>query len=183
MMIGGAVELADDRLEVLDDLRHRHGLDRRRVGVERLDLDLEARVGRGEHAVAGLLVVGDPVLPAAGRHPEAVDEDDGVGCGAHAGPPGVVGRPSRLTDTSSMPSSWIRSMTPCSWAWSRTGPVRTVWPSLRVTRMPSKSTPEVVADLAAKDELVRRARRVRRHRAAHSRRRVGELSAPPRDFT
>ena len=81
MRIGGDVELADHRLEVLDDLRHGHRLDRRRVGVERLDLDLEAGVGGGEHAVAARLVVGDPVLPAARRDPEAVDQDDRVGHG------------------------------------------------------------------------------------------------------
>ena len=33
--------------------------------VEGLNLDVEARVGRGQHAVALLLVVGLPVLPTA----------------------------------------------------------------------------------------------------------------------
>src|SRR5215207_8184600 len=37
---------------------HGQVLDRGRVGVHGLDLDLETRVGRGEHAVALLLVVG-----------------------------------------------------------------------------------------------------------------------------
>ena len=40
--------------------------------------------GRREDAVTGLLVAGDPVLPAAGRHPEAVDQDDGS-VGRHGG--------------------------------------------------------------------------------------------------
>ena len=53
-------------------------LDRCRVGVERLDLDLEARVGGGDDRGALRFVVGDPVLPAAGRDPESVDQDDGV---------------------------------------------------------------------------------------------------------
>ena len=79
MMIGGRVEAADDRLEVLDDLRHGDLLDRRRVGVQRLDLDLEPGVGRRQHREALALVVGDPVLPAPRGHPEPVDEDDRVG--------------------------------------------------------------------------------------------------------
>jgi hypothetical protein len=78
------VQAADDRLEVFDERRHRQLLDRRRVGVERLDLDLEPGIRRSEHAEAALLVVRDPVLPTAGRDPEAVDQDDGVGC-AHRG--------------------------------------------------------------------------------------------------
>ena len=55
--------------------------DHRRVGVQRLDLDLETRIRGREDLEAALLVVGDPVLPAARGHPEAVDEDDGVGKG------------------------------------------------------------------------------------------------------
>src|SRR6185503_914939 len=73
------LELADDAFQPLDDRRHGELLDRRRVGVERLDLDVEARIGGRENAVALALVVGDPALPAAWRHPEAVDQDDGVG--------------------------------------------------------------------------------------------------------
>src|SRR5215207_1256140 len=64
---------------------HGQVLDRGRVGVQGLDLDLETRVGRGEHAVALLLVVGLPVLPTAWGHPEAMDQDDGVG--VHRLPP------------------------------------------------------------------------------------------------
>jgi hypothetical protein len=59
-----------------DDLRHLQVLDRRRVLPQRLDLDLEAGVGRGDDAVALALEAGDPVLPAARGDPEAVDEDD-----------------------------------------------------------------------------------------------------------
>ena len=51
------------------------------IGAQRLDLDLEAGVGRGVHGEALGLVVGLPVLPRAGCHPEAVDEDDRVGGG------------------------------------------------------------------------------------------------------
>jgi hypothetical protein len=42
-------------------------------------LDLETRVRKGEHAVALLLVVGLPALPAARGNPEAMDQDDRVG--------------------------------------------------------------------------------------------------------
>ena len=38
---GRRLELADDRLEMLDDRRHRQRCDRRSVGIERLDLDFE----------------------------------------------------------------------------------------------------------------------------------------------
>jgi hypothetical protein len=48
------------------------------VLAERLDLDLEAWVGGGEHAVAAALVALDPLLPTSGGHPEAVDQNDGV---------------------------------------------------------------------------------------------------------
>jgi hypothetical protein len=77
------VELGDDGLQVLDDRRDGDLRDRRRVGAERLHLDLEAGVGRREHAVALGLVVRDPVLPGTWRDPEAMDEDDGLRCGAH----------------------------------------------------------------------------------------------------
>ena len=49
------------------------------VGVERFDFHFEAGVGRSDHRVAEAFVVLDPVFPAAGRDPEAVDEDDRVG--------------------------------------------------------------------------------------------------------
>ena len=176
------VERADDGLEVLDDLRHRHRLDRGRVGVERLDLDLEAGIGGGEDLEALGLVVGDPVLPAARRDPEAVDEHDRVGrggCVGHAGP----FRGSGLTETSSMPSSWIRSMSPCRCAWSCTSPVRTVWPDRALEVHPLEQQAEAIADLAAEHELVahprqasptRRARVITRG-AFH----LGEIRPPP----
>jgi hypothetical protein len=72
---------------MLDDRGHRQRLDRRGISVERLHLDLESGIGRGENAVAGLLVTLDPVLPASRGHPEAVDQDNGVRggrVGAHA---------------------------------------------------------------------------------------------------
>jgi hypothetical protein len=43
------------------------------VGIQGLDLDLETWVARGEYAVALLLVVSLPLLPAARGYPEAVD--------------------------------------------------------------------------------------------------------------
>src|SRR3954447_25322394 len=47
-----------------------------------------------------------------------------------------------LPETSSIPSFWIRSMTPCRWDWPRTGPVSTVRPPIRSSRMPSNSRPK-----------------------------------------
>jgi hypothetical protein len=60
-------------------------LDRRGVLAQSLNLDLKARVSRGKHAVAAALVALDPLLPAARGHPEAVDQDDGVGKGLVGG--------------------------------------------------------------------------------------------------
>src|SRR3954453_4364868 len=74
---------------MLDDRRNCQRFDRRGIGIERLDLGLESRIGGGENSVAGLLVVLDPVFPASWGHPEAVDEDNGVRSGlvtAHAFP-------------------------------------------------------------------------------------------------
>jgi hypothetical protein len=48
------------------------------IGIGRLSYpvpDFEARVGRGEHAVALLLVIGLPVPPTAWGHSEAMDQD------------------------------------------------------------------------------------------------------------
>jgi hypothetical protein len=78
-MMMGASELPYDALEVLHDGGDGQGLDRGGVLAQRFDLNLEARVGGGEHAVAFALVALDPPLPAARGHPQAVDEDDGVG--------------------------------------------------------------------------------------------------------
>ena len=72
------IEIADDPLEVLDARRDRHALDRRGVGVQRLDLDIEPGVGGGDHAQPLGLVALDPVLPTPGCDPEAVDQDDRV---------------------------------------------------------------------------------------------------------
>ena len=43
------VERTDHRLELVDDRRDRQIGDRGRVGVQRLHLDLESRIGRGDH--------------------------------------------------------------------------------------------------------------------------------------
>src|SRR5215213_1161309 len=72
------VELSDDAFVVLDYGGDRKRLDRRGVLVERLDLYLEAWVGRSEHAIAAALVALDPVLPASWGPPEPMDQDDGV---------------------------------------------------------------------------------------------------------
>jgi len=78
---GRRLDPADDRLEMGDDLRDGQLLNRCRVGVERLHLHLEPRVCRGEDAVAAAPVVLDPLLPAPWGHPEAMDQNDGVGGG------------------------------------------------------------------------------------------------------
>ena len=71
------VELSDDVLVTLDDGWNGQRLDRAGIGVERLDLALEAGVGRCQHAVAALGVAVDPVLPTARSHPQSVNQDDG----------------------------------------------------------------------------------------------------------
>src|SRR3712207_1037393 len=73
-----ALQRAYDALVVLHDGGDRQRLDRGGVLVERLDLDLEAGVGRSEHAIAAARVARDPVLPAAWGYPEPMDQDDGV---------------------------------------------------------------------------------------------------------
>ena len=65
MRIGGPVEPADDALVVLDGRGHRQRLDRRGIGAQRLDLDLQAGVGRREHAVAALREVLRPSAPSS----------------------------------------------------------------------------------------------------------------------
>src|SRR5829696_8056059 len=93
---GWLLQLAYDAFVVLDDPRDGQSFDRGGVLVERLDLYLKARVGRGEHTVAAALVVLDPVLPATGCHPQPVNQEDGVRgarvggvLGSHGGPPNV----------------------------------------------------------------------------------------------
>src|SRR5918995_2426540 len=63
---------------MLDDRRDGQSLYRGGVFVQRLNLDLKAWVCGSHHAVSLVLVVLDPVLPAAGGHPEPMDQDDGV---------------------------------------------------------------------------------------------------------
>jgi hypothetical protein len=85
---GRLIQLAYDAFVVLNNPRDGQRFDRGWVLVERLDLNLEARVCGGEHAVTLALVVLDPLLPASWGHPQAVDQDDGVR-GARVG--GVLG--------------------------------------------------------------------------------------------
>jgi hypothetical protein len=87
-----ARQLADDPLVVVDDRVDLEAGDRRRVGVEGLDLTLHARPGGRDHLEALLALAVDPALPAARRHPEAVDEHDRVGPGGHGAAPHGGGR-------------------------------------------------------------------------------------------
>src|SRR3712207_4343384 len=89
-----ALQRAYDTLVVLHDCGDRQRLDRGGVLVERLYLDLEAGVGRREHAIAAARVALDPVLPAAWGHPEPMDQDDGVGSTRIRG--GVLGGHAQL---------------------------------------------------------------------------------------
>ena len=75
------VQAADDVGEVLDGLGDGQVGDDLGALPEGLDLDLEPGVGRCQDGEPLLLVAVDPALPAAGRHPQSVDEDDGVGRG------------------------------------------------------------------------------------------------------
>ena len=80
MMIGGRSSFPI-MFSHVDDLRHLELFDRFGVCPERLDLDFEPRIRGCEDRVALGLVVRLPVLPAPGRHPEAVDQDDRVRLG------------------------------------------------------------------------------------------------------
>ena len=86
---GRSIEAPDHPFQTLHDLRDGDLLDRGRVGVQRLDLDLEAWVRRRQHGETLRLVVGDPLLPASRGDPEAVDQDDGVGRVTHDRDPRV----------------------------------------------------------------------------------------------
>src|SRR5918997_6763574 len=77
----GAIQLAYDAFEVLDDGGDGQGHDGGGVLAQGLDLYLQAGVRGCEHAEALALVALDPPLPAARGHPEAVDQHDGVGGG------------------------------------------------------------------------------------------------------
>jgi hypothetical protein len=74
----GSVELVYDALVVLDYGGDGQRLYRGGVLAQCLNLDLETWVGWGKYTVAAPLVVIDPLLPAAGGHPQTVDQDDGV---------------------------------------------------------------------------------------------------------
>ena len=78
MMIGGESSSPITCSQPADDLGDSQSLNRRRIVVQRLDFDLEAGVGRRENLVSGCLIALDPLLPASGRNPETVNEDDGV---------------------------------------------------------------------------------------------------------
>src|SRR5215204_748097 len=84
-------------------------LDRGGVLAQRLDLDLKAWVGRGEHAVTLAFVTLDPLLPASGGHPESVDQDDGVWSGRIGG---VLGGHGVLLTSLSPRSSWCTMSVP-----------------------------------------------------------------------
>src|SRR5206468_7135492 len=72
---GSDVEAPDQVFVVGDDVRDGELGDWRRVLAERFDLAFESGPRRYEDLVAGLAVALGPVLEAAGRHPQAMDED------------------------------------------------------------------------------------------------------------
>src|SRR5919112_5789610 len=81
----GAVELAYDAFEMLNDCGDPQGLDGGWVLAQGLDLYLQARICGSQHAVSLVLVALDPPLPAARGHPQAVNQDDGVRSGSLRG--------------------------------------------------------------------------------------------------
>ena len=72
-------ELADDPLVMFDDLRNAEPGERGRIATQLLDVAFDSGPAAGDHAVAAVGITLDPVFPAEGCHPQAVDEDDGVG--------------------------------------------------------------------------------------------------------
>ena len=80
-----ALELGDDARDMLDRVGHGDALDRSGIRAQRLDFDLEARIGGRDYAEPAALVAGDPALPHAGGHPKPVDQDDRVGVGDAVG--------------------------------------------------------------------------------------------------
>ena len=79
----GASPAVDDALELLDDRGDRDLLDRRRVRVQRFDFDVEPGVAPVRAPCSPASRSGRSTLPAPGRHPETVDEDDRVGGSGH----------------------------------------------------------------------------------------------------
>src|SRR5262245_36359726 len=73
------VDSLNNAFEMLHEGGNREALDGRWIAVERLDLDLEARIRWREDEVASGLIARDPVLPASRRHPEAMNQDDRIG--------------------------------------------------------------------------------------------------------
>src|SRR4029453_17574626 len=73
------LELLDHDFEMLHERGNREPLDGRWIAVERFDLDLEPRIRWSEDAVALGFIARDPVLPAARRHPEAMNQYDRIG--------------------------------------------------------------------------------------------------------
>jgi hypothetical protein len=71
-----AVQLADDAFEMLDRAGYGERLNRRRILAQRLDLNLQAGIGRSEHALPAPGLVLGPFLPTTGSHPQPVDRDD-----------------------------------------------------------------------------------------------------------
>src|SRR3954452_2695837 len=73
------VEAPDDFGVVVGDLRHAESVHGRRVAPELLHLCLHPWPRGGQHLVAAALEALLPALPAAGREPESMDQDDGRG--------------------------------------------------------------------------------------------------------
>ena len=78
MMIGFLSSLPDDVGVEVDDLVDAEVLERTRIVPHGVGV-LEAGPAARDDVVAALLVALDPVLPAQGVHPQAVNEDDRVG--------------------------------------------------------------------------------------------------------
>ena len=74
------VEPADDLLVVVDHVRNREPVQRRRVTAHLGRVVAEPQPGGRDHFVPLLAVALGPVLPAERRHPHAVDQDDRVRC-------------------------------------------------------------------------------------------------------
>src|SRR3954466_4133383 len=68
----------DYGFEPRHDRGNRQTLDWRRIAIERFDLDIEPGVRWSEHAVALGLKTCDPLFPASGRHPETVNQNNGI---------------------------------------------------------------------------------------------------------
>ena len=73
------IQLADDALVVLDDVVHCKSGHELGLAAQLIDVDVHSWPRARHHAVTAVGVTLDPVFPAERRHPQAVDQDHGVG--------------------------------------------------------------------------------------------------------